>query len=454
LTYDAVIIGSGQGGNPLAYRLSQEGHSVAIIEPGKLGGTCVNTGCTPTKTLVACARVAHYIRNAAHWSIHTSGPRIDLPGIQRQKELIVGKSRSSWEKKFAGVNPHLYRATARFVGPNEVQAGEHIIKGARIFIDTGMRPAIPDLAGIDSVPHLTNVSILELTEIPSHLLILGGGYIGLEFAQMFRRFGSDVTVIQSNAQLLSQEDADITSELQRALEAEGIQIYLNTRANRVAYDGRVSLDVQTAATTKSFTGSHLLLATGRKPNTDELDLDKAGVQMDARGYIVVNDRLETTAQGVWALGDVTGGPAFTHISYNDYQILYANIFEGKSLSTNSRQVPYAVYTDPELGRVGLTERAARARGRKLKIGLIPMTWVSRAIERGETAGCMKIVVDAGTDKILGAACLCSEGGEVIQILGTLMLCDQPYTLLKGAIYIHPTIAEGLFTLMDSVKPVE
>ncbi len=455
MTYDVIVIGSGQGGNPLAYRLSQDGLRVAIVESNKLGGTCINTGCTPTKTLVASAQVAHYVRDSARWGVHTDPPTVNLAEVQARKEDVVAKSRSGWEKKFDGsANPRLYRTRARFVGPKQVEVSGEVLTADKIFIDTGGRPSVPTLEGIDSVPFLTNVSILGLNEIPKHLLVLGGGYIGLEFAQMFRRFGSEVTVVHTGAQLLPQEDQDIATELLRALSEEGLQILLNAQAKRVRSAGGIELDVDTAEGPKTLSGSHLLVATGRKPNVEDLNLESTGVKLNERGFIAVNDRLETSAEGIWAIGDVTGGPAFTHISYNDYQILYANVFQGGTISTKSRLVPYAVYTDPELGRVGLTEKAARAQGRKLKIGTIPLTWVARAIERGETSGLMKLVVDAQTDKVIGAAMLCSEGGELVQIISTLMLCDKPYTTLKGAIYIHPTLAEGFFTLMEAVKPVD
>jgi pyruvate/2-oxoglutarate dehydrogenase complex dihydrolipoamide dehydrogenase (E3) component len=294
-----------------------------------------------------------------------------------------------------------------------------------------------------------------LTELPEHLLVLGGGYVGLEFGQMFRRFGSRVTIVHRGNQLLPQEDDDIAGALQQTLESEGLRFILNGTTTRAQQqNGEITLTVKTGDTTQTVHGSHLLVATGRRPNTDDLGLQNAGVQTDGRGFIRVNNRLETNVPGIWALGDVKGGPAFTHISYNDYQIVYANLIEGKSLTTDNRLVPYAVFTDPQLGRVGQTEKEARAGGRRLKIGKIPMTWVARAIERDETAGLMKLVVDADSDRILGAAILSSEGGELVQILHAVMLAGAPYTLLKGAIYIHPTLAEGFWTLMEEVKPVD
>lgn len=456
MSYDSIIIGSGQGGNPLAQKLAERGEQVALIESDHLGGTCINTGCTPTKAMIGSAQIAHYARNAERWGVRATGVTVDLPAILKRKNDIVDAFRSGWQKKIdQQKNWRLYREKARFIGPKQVQAGAETLEGKRIFINTGARPTIPPISGLESIPYLTNVSLLQLQELPKHLLVLGGGYVGLEFGQMFRRFGSGVTIVHSAERILPTEDDDVTAEMQRALEAEGIMFSLGCRATAVEkVNDSVTLTMRKGAGIETVTGSHLLVATGRTPNTRDLDLEKAGIQTNDKGFVVVNDRLETTAEDVWALGDVTGGPAFTHISYNDYQIVYANLYEGKDLSTSSRILPYALYTDPTLGRVGMTEKEARAQGRKLKIGAIPMSHVARAIERGETAGFMKLVVDAETDHILGASILSSEGGELVQILSTLMLAQQPYTLLKGAIYIHPTLAEGFFGLMESVKEVE
>jgi len=347
------------------------------------------------------------------------------------------------------------RGHGRFVSPHRVQVGDEVLEGERIFINTGTRPEIPRIEGLDRVGYLTNATLMELTELPEHLLVLGGGYIGLEFGQMFRRFGSRVTVVQRGEQILAREDADVAGELQKALEGEGVQFVLNARTARAERRGKeTSLTVEVGTGSQTLGASHLLVATGRRPNSDDLGLEKAGVAIDKRGFIMVNSRLETNVPGIWALGDVKGGPAFTHISYHDYQIVFANLTDGKGLTIDNRLVPYSVFTDPQLGRVGMTEREARAAGHRLKIGKIPMSWVARAIERDETAGMMKLVVDADSDRVLGAAILSLEGGELIQILSTLMLANAPYTLLKGAIYIHPTLAEGFYTLMDDVKPVE
>jgi pyruvate/2-oxoglutarate dehydrogenase complex dihydrolipoamide dehydrogenase (E3) component len=455
MKYDAIIVGSGQAGNPLAYRLADLGWSVALIEKKNLGGTCINVGCTPTKTMVHRAQVAHYARNAARWGVNASNVSVDLSKIVAQKDEIVLSFRGGLQKQVdKRVNLRLYRGHARFVGPHQLKAGDDLLESEKIFIDTGGRPSIPAIPGLDSVPYLTNENAMQLTSVPKHLLILGGGYIGLEFGQMFHRFGSRVTILHTGKQFVSREDPEIAAELQKALEAEGIQFLLNARTTRVeSRSGAVTLSFEPPAGASNVTGSHLLVATGRSPNTDNLGLDKAGIETDKSGFIKVNGRLETNAPGVWALGDCKGGPAFTHLSYNDFQIVYGNLIEGKNLSIENRLVPYCVFTDPQLGGVGMTEKEARAKGYKLKIGRCPMTRVARAIERGETAGLMKLVVDASNDRILGASILASEGGELVQILGTLMLANQPYTLLKGAVYIHPTLAEGFFFLVEDVKPV-
>jgi dihydrolipoamide dehydrogenase len=453
--YDAIVIGSGQAGNPLSQKLADQGWTVALIEKENLGGTCVNTGCTPTKTMIASAQVAHYARHAANWGVQTGAVRVDLPGVVARKDRVVDQWRSGVDRKIAArKNLHLYRGTAQFLSAQRIRVNQEEIESERIFINTGARPAIPSLEGLDRIDYLTNVSILQLREQPAHLLVLGGGYIGLEFGQMFRRFGGDVTIVQRGDQLLPREDADVTQELQKALENEGVRFLLRARPTRVdKQNGQIALKVETNGKSETVRGSHLLVATGRRPNTDDLGLESTGVHLTPEGFVKVNGRLETNVPGIWALGDVKGGPAFTHISFNDYQILYANLIEGKNLTTDHRLVPYAVFTDPQLGRVGLTEKEARGAGHKLKVGKIPMAWVARAIERDETAGLMKVVVDAETDQVLGAAILASEGGELVQILEFVMLARAPYTLLKGAVYIHPTLAEGFWTLIEEVKPV-
>jgi pyruvate/2-oxoglutarate dehydrogenase complex dihydrolipoamide dehydrogenase (E3) component len=456
MNYDAIVIGSGQAGNPLSHDLADRGWSVALIEREHLGGTCINTGCTPTKTMVASAQVAHYARNAARWGVRTGEVSVDLAKVVERKEKMVQQFRGGQQRHVERrPNLRLRCGSARFIGPRRLQVGGDELESERIFINVGTRPDIPRIEGLDGVPYLTNASLMEQTELPEHLVVLGGGYIGLEFGQMFRRFGSEVTVIHRGDQLLNREDADVVAELRKVLEGDGVRFLMGATTDRVEKSGDgVRLSVMTPDAPTTVTGSHLLVATGRRPNTDDLGLEAAGVEVDSRGFVKVNGRLETSAPGVWALGDVKGGPAFTHISYNDYQIVYANLIEGQSLTTEGRLVPYAVFTDPPLGRVGMTEAEARATGRRLKIGKIPMTYVARALERDETAGMMKLIVDAETDRMLGAALLCSEGGELIQILGALMRADVPYTFMKGAIYIHPTLAEGFYALMEDVKGVE
>jgi pyruvate/2-oxoglutarate dehydrogenase complex dihydrolipoamide dehydrogenase (E3) component len=456
MKFDAIVIGSGQAGNPLSYKLADHGWKVALIEKAHLGGTCINTGCTPTKTMVASSQVAHYARHAARWGVRTGDISVDLPAIMARKNKIVESFRSGQQRQVdRRQNLKLFRGQARFLDSRRIAVQNEVLEGQRIFINTGARPALPRIAGLDAAGYLTNATIMELDKLPEHLLVLGGGYIGLEFGQMFLRFGSRVTVVHRGNQILPREDAEVAAELRKILEAEGIQFVMPAETKRVeAKNGRITLAVEGPGSPPALSGSHLLVATGRTPNTEDLNLDKAGVQTDKSGFVKVNERLETNVPGIWALGDVKGGPAFTHISYNDYQIVYANLIEGKNLTTANRYVPYCVFTDPQLGGVGLTEREALAQGYKLKIGSIPMSYVARAIERDETSGLMKIVVDASNDRILGASLLASEGGELVQILGALMMAGAPYTLLKGAVYIHPTLAEGFFALLESVKPAD
>jgi pyruvate/2-oxoglutarate dehydrogenase complex dihydrolipoamide dehydrogenase (E3) component len=456
MRFDAIVIGSGQGGNPLAYALADHGWTVALVEQGDLGGTCVNTGCTPTKTMIMSAQVAHYAREASRWGVRAGEISVDMPAVVARKKEVVLRFRSGHERQIAErPNLHLYRGHGRFVAPRELQIDEDRIEGERVFINVGTRPDPPRVPGLETVGYLTNESIMELREVPEHLIVLGGGYIGLEFGQMFRRFGSRVTIIHNSDQILAREDPEISTDLQRSLEAEGVEFRLRATTTRVEkQETQIRVTIALGAASEAIAGTHLLAATGRRPNTDDLGVERAGIPLDSHGYIRVNGRMETGVPGVWALGDVKGGPAFTHISYNDFQILYANIIDGKDLSIQNRYVPYSLFTDPQLGRVGMTEKEARAAGRKLKIGSFPMANVSRAIERSETAGRMKIVIDAASDRILGAAILGIEGGEIVQILGMMMLAGAPWTILKGTVYIHPTLAEGFFGLMDSVKPVD
>ena len=454
-TFDAIVIGSGQGGNPLCYGLAERGWSVALVEQAHLGGTCVNTGCTPTKTMIAAAQVAYYARNGARWGVQSGPVSVDLSEVVNRKNLVVQQWRGGQERSLARhPSARLFRGHARFESAHEVRVNGELLQSDKIFIDTGARPHAPKIAGIETVGYLTNESLMEIRDLPAHLLVLGAGYVGLEFGQMFRRFGSRVTIVHRGPQILPREDEDVAKELQKALETEGIEIRLNSKSVQVEKRAQeIALTLEAAGQSETITGSHLLVATGRRPNTDDLGLEKAGVEVDAHGYIKVNSRLETNVAGIWALGDVKGGPAFTHISYNDYQIIFGNLMEQRNLSIANRYVPSCLFTDPQLGRVGMTEKEARESGQKLKLGTYPMSRVARAIERNETAGLMKLVVNAETERILGSAILSSEGGELVQILGALILADAPYTVLKGAVYIHPTLAEGFFGLMESVKAV-
>jgi len=399
------------------------------------------------------AQVAHYAQNAERWGVHARDVSVDLPRIVAQKNQLVQGFRDGLLKKMRDrPNLHVFHGTAQFTGPNQVRVGDELLESERIFINTGARPAVPAISGLAAVNYLTNENIMDLTALPDHLIVLGGGYIGLEFGQMFRRFGSQVTVIHSRNQIASSEDPEIAAELRRALASEGMRFICNARTTQAEEkNGTISLTVEQGGTKTIVSGSHLLVATGRRPNTEELALDKAGVALNPDRTINVNYKLETNVPGIWALGDVKGEPAFTHISYNDFQIVYANLVEGAARTTDKRIVPYCIFTDPQLGGVGLTEKEARAHGYKVKIGKVPMSRVARALERDETAGLMKIVVDAANDRILGATILSTDGGETVHIIYTLMLAGAPYTLLKGAVYIHPTFAEGLFFLMDDVK---
>jgi pyruvate/2-oxoglutarate dehydrogenase complex dihydrolipoamide dehydrogenase (E3) component len=455
MKYDAIVIGSGQAGVPLSFRLADIGWQVALIEKSFLGGTCINNGCTPTKTMVHRAQVAYYARNAARWGVRASDVSADLKEIVAQKNKIVHSFRDGREKQVKRrPNLHFYSGKARFVGVQQILVGATLLESEKIFINTGGRSRDPGIPGLERIKYLTNETIMDLTVLPEHLVVLGAGYIGLEFGQMFRRFGSRVTVIQSPTQIVPREDPEVAAELQSVLEEEGLTFLLNARATRVEQEGdAIGVSVDRTSGPTMVSGSHLLVAVGRRPNTDDLGLEKAGVETDPSGFIKVNGRLETNVPGIWALGDVKGGPAFTHISYNDFQIVDANLTQGKNLTTDNRLVPYSLFTDPQLAGVGMTEKEARAKGYKLKIGKIPMSWVARAIERDETAGLMKIIVDASNDRILGATVLATDGGELIHVLYTLMLGNLPYTLLKGAVYIHPTLAEGFFSLMEDVKQV-
>ena len=457
--YDAIIIGSGQAGTPLATTLAQAGKRTALLEREHVGGTCVNEGCTPTKTMVASGRVAYLARRAADYGVNTGAISIDLGKVRQRKRDIVDSFRNGSQARLEkAANLDLIFGDASFTGPRSVavrlrDGTRRVLAAQWIFINAGTRASHPRLDGLDDVPSLDNVSIMELDSVPEHLLILGGGYIGLEFGQLFRRFGSRVTIIQSAGQLLTGEDPDIADEVAKILRQDGVEILLGAKAIRVSLsDGSIRLEVEQRGISTPWTGSHLLIATGRVPNSDTLNLAAAGIQTDDRGFIQVNDRLETTAAGVYALGDIKGGPAFTHISYDDFRIVRANLLEKKVASIANRLVPYALFIDPQLGRVGLTETEARAQGRNIRVAKLPMTSVARALEVDETRGVMKAVVDSATNQILGAAILGIEGGEVMSALEIAMMGKLPYTALRDGVFAHPTLAESLnnlFMAMDS-----
>ena len=457
--FDALIIGSGQAGTPLSTALAGAGMRTALIERKHVGGTCVNEGCTPTKTMVASGRVAYLARRGADYGVQTGPITIDLAKVRERKRKIVDNFRNGSQSKIEKTpNLELIFGDASFSGSKTVdlrlQDGRHRSLSAKyIFINAGTRASRPNLDGLDKVPFLDNISIMELDALPDHLLILGGGYIGLEFGQLFRRFGSRVTIIQSGRQLLSDEDQDIAEEVTKILRQDGLEVLLNAKATHVEKSGgSIRLKVQSKNDPTTLVGSHLLVATGRVPNSDTLNLPAAEIKSDERGFIQVNDRLETTAEGVYAVGDIKGGPAFTHISYDDFRIIRTNLIEKKAASTRNRQVPYTVFIDPQLGRIGLTEAQARTQGRNIRVAKMPMTRVARALEVDETRGFMKAVVDALTDQILGAAVLGIEGGEIMSAVEIAMIGKLPYTALRDGIFAHPTLAESLnnlFTAMDS-----
>jgi pyruvate/2-oxoglutarate dehydrogenase complex dihydrolipoamide dehydrogenase (E3) component len=457
--YDAIVIGSGQAGTPLSTALAEAGMRTALIEREHVGGTCINEGCTPTKTMVASGRVAYLARRAADYGVQTGAIGIDLRKVRERKRNIVDSFRSGNQLRIQQTaNLDLIFGLASFTGPKSVEVrlkdgSQRLFSAEYVFINAGTRASRPTLDGLHSVSFLDNASIMELEAVPEHLLILGGGYIGLEFGQLFRRFGSRVTIVQSGGQLLTREDPDIAEEIAKILRQDGLEVLLKATTGRVSgAESGIQLEVQQPEKLITLTGSHLLVATGRVPNSDTLNLAAAGIQVNQGGFIQVNDRLETTAAGVYALGDIKGGPAFTHISYDDFRIIRANLLEKKSASTANRLVPYTVFIDPQLGRVGLTEADALAQNRNIRVAKLPMTSVARAREVDETRGFMKAIVDAETNQILGAAILGVEGGEVMSAIEIAMLGKLPYTALRDGIFAHPTLAESLNNLFTTMKP--
>jgi pyruvate/2-oxoglutarate dehydrogenase complex dihydrolipoamide dehydrogenase (E3) component len=450
--FDAIIIGSGQGGNPLAEVLVAAGKKTAMIERKDAGGTCINTGCTPTKTMVASARVAYLARRGSDYGVDVGPVAIDMARVRERKRNIVSTFRQSREKRLANAHVELIRGEASFAGPGKMSValrdgGKRQLSAPQIFLNTGTHSALPAIDGLDKVPHLDNESIMELDRAPEHLLIIGGGYIGIEFSQMFCRFGSKVTVIQAGSQLLREEDPDVVAEVTKILREDGIEVLLNARTQKAEQaNGVIRLTVMVEGKAQTVEGTDLLVATGRVPNTHTLNPAAAGIETDEHGFIRANERLETTAPGVWVIGDVKGGPQFTHISYDDYRILKANLFDGGNRTVHDRMVPYTVFMDPQLGRVGMTETEARKSGKKIRVARMPMTSVARALEMDESRGLMKAVVDADTEEILGATVLGIEGGEVMTVIQMAMMGHLKYSVLQAAVIAHPTLSESLNNL--------
>lgn len=451
--YDAIVIGAGQGGVPLARAFAEAGRRTALIERDRVGGTCINVGCTPTKTMIASARVAYLARRAADYGVRAGDVTVDLTRVVERKDAIVRSFREGSERRSKELGVELVRGAARFTGEREIDVrlddgGTRHVTADVVILDVGGRPSAPPVPGLDAIDWLDSSSIMELREVPRHLIVLGGGYVGLEFAQLFRRFGSDITVVERAPQLLAREDADVAGAIADTLRDDGIEVLLSTQAlaAEAATAGGTRLRVRTPDGETSRTGSHVLVAAGRVPNTDGLGLDAAGVETNERGFIRVNDRLETSASGVYALGDATGAPQFTHISYDDYRVLRANLLDGGSATVAGRLVPYTVYIDPQLGRVGMTEAQATDAGRDIRVAKMPMAHVARAIETDETRGFIKVVVDATTDRILGCAVLGAEGGELMSTIEVAMMGNLPYTTLRDGIFAHPAFAEALNNL--------
>jgi len=458
--YDAVVIGSGQGGNPLAIALAKAGWKTAVVEREHVGGTCINVGCTPTKTMVASARAAYAARRASEYGVDAGPVAVDMASVRRRKRDIVESWRTSGENRLKSARVELLRGEASFSGPHSLQVRMpsedgpdeiRLLTAEHIVINAGAHPSVPALPGLEKVAYLDSTTVMELDVVPEHLLVLGGGYVGVEFGQMFRRFGSDVTVVQRSGALLTREDPDVAEAVAAILSEDGVNLALGARAVKVEAgpDERVTLTVESSEGSTTIRGSHLLVAVGRVPNTARLNLATAGVETDDHGYIKVNERLETGVPGIYALGDVKGGPAFTHISYDDFRILRTNLLEGGSASTADRIVPYVVFMDPQLGRVGLSESEARRRGLNIRVAKIPMDWVARALEVGESRGFMKAVVDAATDQILGGAVLGIEGGEIVTLLQVAMMGGVGAAELRETVFAHPTLAEALNNLFGS-----
>jgi pyruvate/2-oxoglutarate dehydrogenase complex dihydrolipoamide dehydrogenase (E3) component len=456
-TYDAIVIGSGQAGGPLSITLAEAGWKTALIERTHVGGTCINEGCTPTKTMIASARVAYLARRSTDYGVHTGPVTVDMTKVRKRKRDIVDSFRASSQRRIEQTpGLDLLMGEARFIATKTLEV--HLKNGTvlqlsanTIFINVGDRPAKLSIPGIEHIQVLDSTSIMELDNVPEHLMIVGGGYVGLEFGQMFRRFGSQVTIIQRGERLLSREDTDVAEEVTKIMREDGIEVLLEMKPVYIkrSSNGNIQMTLQTPTGEPTITGTHLLAAAGRVPNSDSLNLAAAGVQTDKHGYIQVNDQLETNVPGIYALGDVKGGPAFTHISYDDFRVIRTNLLEKGNASIRNRLVPNTIFIDPQLGRVGLSETEARAQNRNIKVAKMPMNYVARALEVGESRGFMKVVVDAHTGRILGCAILGIEGGEIMAMLEIAIMGQLPYTVLRDAIFAHPTLAESLNNLFST-----
>lgn len=454
--FDAIVIGAGQGGGPLAGALAGAGRRVALIEREHVGGTCINLGCTPTKTMVASAEIAHLARRAADFGVEIGDVRVDMERVRERTRSVVETFRNGSRTALEAQDGlELVFGSAKMTGPKRIEVttpgGRADFEADIIVVNTGQCPRIPPIDGLGETPFLTNETMIELDLIPEHLIVLGGGYVGLEFGQMFRRFGAEVTIVQRGPQIASREDEDVAAVLTDILREDGIEVLASTEAERASYaDMAVELTVSREGSRSTVRGSHLLVATGRMPNTDDLGLDAAGIETDERGYIQVDEHLETSESGVYAIGDVTGGPAFTHMSYDDYRVLEANLLHGERRSTRDRVVPYTLFTDPQLGRIGSTEAQARKRGGRIGVAKIEAGAVARSHETGRTRGVWKAVVDLDNDQLLGAAILGTDGGEIASLLQVAIMGSVPCTALRDGIFSHPTYAEGLNTLFANV----
>ncbi|MBI5718803.1 MAG: FAD-containing oxidoreductase [Burkholderiales bacterium] len=451
--FDAIIVGAGQAGPAIAARCSREGLKTAVIERHHFGGTCVNVGCVPTKTLVASARAVRLAQRGAEFGFDVAGLRVDMARVMARKDAIVTKSREGVEAWMRGLKgAEVIVGHARFTGPGTLEVGGRRLSAPRIFLNVGGRAMRPALPGIDTVPTLNNVSVMELDAVPEHLVIVGGSYIGLEFAQVMRRLGAAVTVVERSARLLPREDPDVSEGIRSILEAEGVRFELGAECLSLARAGGRILVGAACGGGEGVTGSHVLLATGRQPNTGDLGLELAGIRTDARGYIEVDDQCRTSAEGVWAVGDCNGRGAFTHTSWNDHEIVVANLFDGDPRRIGERIACYALFIDPALGRVGMTETEALASGKRVLRAKMPMQRVGRAREAGETQGFMKVLVDADSQRLMGAAILGLNGDEVVHSLLDIMAADQPYTVISRAVHIHPTVTELVPTLLQQLRP--